>query len=165
MSRTSRSCGISWLWNLAWPPAALFDPIYTSLFPEPQAICLVSQICHADVVFRGGFAVTALPKALSGCAQKAQCKRGKYRILSIHTCEVARPRAYQVAKIPAAAQSRRDRRKVEALFAELKNRIGSRRLRLHRMRFVREQFYLALQNLKCRVRLLTFRPQPTAAAI
>jgi hypothetical protein len=32
---------------------------------------------------------------------------------------------------------------VEALFAELKNYIGLRRLRLRRMRFVREQFYLA----------------------
>jgi Transposase DDE domain len=43
-----------------------------------------------------------------------------------------------------------DRRKVEALFAELKNQIGLRRLRLRRMRFVREQFYLAaaVQNLK-----------------
>ena len=35
-------------------------------------------------------------------------------------------------------------------FAELKNYIGLRRLRLRRMRFVREQFYLAAtaQNLK-----------------
>jgi len=32
---------------------------------------------------------------------------------------------------------------VEALFAELKNQIGLRRLRLRRLRFVREQFFLA----------------------
>jgi len=45
---------------------------------------------------------------------------------------------------------------VEALFAELKNQIGLRRLRLRRMRFVREQFYLAAvaQNLKRLVRFL-----------
>jgi hypothetical protein len=40
--------------------------------------------------------------------------------------------------------------RLEALFAELKNYIGLRRLRLRRMCFVREQFYLAAtaQNLK-----------------
>jgi hypothetical protein len=50
---------------------------------------------------------------------------------------------------------------VEALFAELKNYIG-RRLRLRRMRFVREQFYLAatVQNLKRLVRFLTGKPAP-----
>jgi hypothetical protein len=41
------------------------------------------------------------------------------------------------------AISQRARRKVQALFAELKNYIGLRRLKLLRMRFVREQFYLA----------------------
>ena len=60
---------------------------------------------------------------------------------------------------PAFAISQRARRKVEALFAELKNYIGLRRLRLRRMRFVREQFYLAatVQNLKRLVRFLTRR--------
>ena len=44
----------------------------------------------------------------------------------------------------------RERRKVEALFPELKNLIGLRRLRLRRIKFVREQFYLAAvaQNLE-----------------
>jgi hypothetical protein len=32
---------------------------------------------------------------------------------------------------------------VEAMFAELKNQIGLRRLRLRRMKFVREQFFFA----------------------
>ena len=83
------------------------------------------------------------------------------------SCETARQRAYEVAKTPAFARSRHERRKVEALFAELKNQIGSRRLRLRRMRFVREQFYLAaaVQNLKRLVRFLTLKPQPTTAAI
>ncbi len=93
------------------------------------------------------------------CSQKSRCTRGKYRTLAIHTCEPARQRAHALARTPAFAISQRARRKVEALFAELKNYIGLRRLRLRRMRFVREQFYLAatVQNLKRLVRFLTRR--------
>jgi hypothetical protein len=60
----------------------------------------------------------------------------------------------------------RKRRKVEALFSELKNRIGLRRLRLRRIKFVREQFYLAAvaQNLKRLVRFLHMREQPAMAS-
>ena len=49
---------------------------------------------------------------------------------------------------------------MEALFAELKNQIGLRRLRLRRLKFVREQFFLAAaaQNIK---RLVRFLSQPT----
>ena len=49
---------------------------------------------------------------------------------------------------------------MEALFAELKNQIGLRRLRLRRLKFVREQFFpaAAAQNLK---RLVRFLSQPT----
>ena len=59
----------------------------------------------------------------------------------------------------------RQRRKVEALFSELKNLIGLRRLRLRRIKFVREQFYLAAvaQNLKRLVRFLNMRVQPAMA--
>jgi hypothetical protein len=39
--------------------------------------------------------------------------------------------------------AQRQRKKVEALFSELKNQIGLRRLRLRRLKFVREQFFLA----------------------
>ena len=46
---------------------------------------------------------------------------------------------------------------MEALFAELKNQIGLRRLRLRRLKFVREQFFLAAaaQNIKRLVRFLS----------
>jgi hypothetical protein len=99
------------------------------------------------------------------CSQKSRCTRGKYRTLAIHTCESARQRAHALAKTPAFAISQRARRKVEALFAELKNYIGLRRLRLRRMRFVREQFYLAAtaQNLKRLVRFLSCKPTPQIA--
>lgn len=48
------------------------------------------------------------------------------------------------------------RKKVEALFAELKNQIGLRRVRLRRMKFVREQILLGAtaQNVKRLVRFL-----------
>ena len=95
-------------------------------------------------------------KRCRDCPQKSRCTRAKFRSLAIHTCEPARQRAYALAKTPEFAISQRARRKVEALFAELKNQIGLRRLRLRRMRFVREQFYLAAvaQNLKRLVRFL-----------
>jgi transposase len=105
-------------------------------------------------------------KRCRDCSQKSCCTRGKYRTLAIHTCESARQRAHVLAKTPEFAISQRARRKVEALFAELKNYIGLRRLRLRRMRFVREQFYLAatVQNLKRLVRFLSSRPTPNLAS-
>ncbi len=53
---------------------------------------------------------------------------------------------------------------MEALFAELKNQIGLRRLRLRSLRFVREQFFLAAaaQNLK---RVVRFLSQPTTLTL
>ena len=61
------------------------------------------------------------------------------------------------------SKNRHGRFQESNLFQELfeKNYIGLRRLRLRRMRFVREQFYLAatVQNLKRLVRFLTHRPE------
>jgi transposase len=106
-------------------------------------------------------------KRCRGCEQKPQCTRGKYRVISVHVCEAARQKAYQVAKTPQFAEALRKRRKVEALFSELKNRVGLRRLRLRRLKFVREQFYLAAaaQNLKRLMRFLSFRPEPVTVGI
>ena len=58
---------------------------------------------------------------------------------------------------PEFVHAQRQRKKVEALFAELKNQIGLRRLRLRRIKFVREQFFLAAaaQNIKRLVRFLS----------
>ena len=60
----------------------------------------------------------------------------------------------------------RQRKKVEALFAELKSHIGLRRLRLRRLKFVREQFFLAAtaQNIKRLVRFLTRPTRPLVLA-
>src|SRR5712692_2838858 len=102
-------------------------------------------------------------KRCGACPQKAQCTTGQYKYLHIH--EPARQRARDLANTPAFAHSQRERRKVEALFAELKNQIGLRRLRLRRMKFVREQFFLAAaaQNIKRLVRFLSQVPRPPLA--
>jgi len=94
------------------------------------------------------------------CSQKPQCTRGQYKYLAIHMHEPARQRARDLADTPAFASAQRERKKVEAMFAELKNVIGLRRVRLRRLKFVREQFFLAAvaQNIK---RLVRFLGQPT----
>ena len=66
------------------------------------------------------------------------CTSAAFRGFIIHQNESARQRA------PEFAKAQRQRKKVEALFAELKNQIGLQRLRLWRLRFVREQFFLAV---------------------
>jgi len=103
-------------------------------------------------------------KRCGACSQKAQCTSGRYKYLAIHMHEPARQRARDLSNTPAFASAQRERKKVEALFAELKNLIGLRRLRLRRMKFVREQFFLAAaaQNLK---RLVRFLSQPTAPTV
>jgi hypothetical protein len=70
-----------------------------------------------------------------------------------------------LAKTPDFANAQRERKKVEALFAELKNQIGLRRLRLRRLKFVREQFLAAVaQNIKRLVRFLSQMERPPLAA-
>jgi hypothetical protein len=85
---------------------------------------------------------------------------GHDRPITIHVHEAARQRARERAIVPAFAAAQRQRRKVEALFAELKNQIGLRRVRLRRMKHVREQFFLATaaQNLKRLARFLRSEP-------
>ena len=100
-------------------------------------------------------------KRCGACSQKTQCTTGRYKYLAIHMHESVRQRARELSQTPEFAKAQRQRKKVEALFAELKNQIGLRRLRLRRMWFVREQFWLAakVQNIK---RLVRFLSQPSA---
>jgi hypothetical protein len=87
-------------------------------------------------------------------------------VLVIHLHEPARQRARELVNTPEFAKAQQERKKVEALFAELKNQIGLRRLRLRRLKFVREQFFLAAaaQNIKRLVRFLSLGPQPLLKA-
>ncbi len=96
-----------------------------------------------------------------GCPQKKRCTPGPFRKLFVHEEEPARQTVRALAGTPAYASSRRDRDKVEALFAELKQRLRVGRVRLRRLWNVGEQFYLAAtaQNLKRLVQFLA-RGQP-----
>jgi len=131
-------------------------------------------ICPAGQVLNYGgrslrnrtYAYIGTRKRCGACALKAQCTSGAFRFLAIHMDEAARQRARELAHTPEFAHAQRQRKKVEALFAELKNQIGLRRLRLRRLRFVREQFFLAAaaQNIKRLVRFLSQPTIPTAEA-
>jgi len=86
-----------------------------------------------------------------------RCTGGAVRKIFVHWHEPARQRARELAQTPAYACSKRERNKIEALFSELKLRVGLRRLRLRRLWNVSEQFYLAAtaQNLKRLARFLS----------
>jgi len=105
-------------------------------------------------------------KRCGACALRPQCTSAAFRCLVIHLHEPARQRARELVNTPEFAKAQRQRKKVEALFAELKNQIGLRRVRLRRLKFVREQFFLAAaaQNLKRLVRFLSQGPQPPLQA-
>jgi hypothetical protein len=98
------------------------------------------------------------------CSQKAQCTSGVFRYLAIHMPEPARQRARELTATPAFAHAQRQRKRVEALFAKIKNQVGLRCLCSRRMKFVREQFFLAAtaQNIK---RLARFLSQPTKSLL
>ena len=68
-------------------------------------------------------------KRCGACADKAQCTSSPLKYLAIHVHEPARQRARDLINTPAFVDAQRKRKKVEALFAELKNQIGLRRLR------------------------------------
>jgi transposase len=95
-----------------------------------------------------------------GCSRKAECTSGRYKQLVIHVEEEVRQRARLRAQQPDYFRHQRNRRKIEALFGELKNRICLRRVRLRRLKHVREQFLMAAtaQNLKRLVRFLATMP-------
>lgn len=97
-----------------------------------------------------------------GCPRKKFCTRGPYRRLFVHWPESARQTVRALAGTPACKQSQRARYKVEALFAELKQQMRLRRVRLRRRWNVAEQFLLAAtaQNLKRMVRFLAQRGAP-----
>ena len=112
------------------------------------------------------YAYIGTRKRCGACPLKAQCTGGAFRFLAIHMDEAARQRARELAYTPEFTHAQRQRKKVEALFAELKNQIGLRRLRLRRLKFVREQFLLAAvaQNIKRLVRFLAQGPRSVLPA-
>ena len=101
-----------------------------------------------------GYLYRSTEAQCQGCPQKKFCTRGPYRRLFVHWEEPARQTVRTLAGTPAYKQSQRARYKVEALFAELKQQMRLRRVRLRRTWNVAEQFLLAAtaQNLKRMVR-------------
>ncbi len=110
-----------------------------------------------------GYAYCSTAAQCQGCPQKQRCTSAPYRWLFVHGQEPARQAVRALAGTPAYERSRRARYKIEALFAELKQRMCLRRVRLRRLWNVAEQFLLAAtaQNLKRLVRFLAQRqPMP-----
>ena len=84
----------------------------------------------------------------------------------MHWQEPARQTVRELAITPDYKRSQRARYKIEAMFAELKQQIKLRKVRLRRLWNVAEQFYLAAtaQNLKRLVRHLAQRQSPALIA-
>jgi Transposase DDE domain len=80
-----------------------------------------------------GFIYCATEAQCQGCQQEKLCTPGRYRKLFVHWQEPARQVARALAGTPAYKHSQRARHKVEALFAELKQQIKLRRVRLRRL--------------------------------
>ncbi len=78
------------------------------------------------------------------CALKAQCcPNTPMRKITRQVNELARDVARKLAKTPAYARSRRQRKKVEVLFAHLKRILRLRRLRLRGPRGAHDEFLVA----------------------
>ena len=93
----------------------------------------------------------------SGCPLKKACTAGKCRTVSRHVNEDARQKVRQIVGTDSYQRSRRERKKVEMLFAHLKRHLGLRRLKLRGLSGANEECLLAatVQNLK---RLIKLRP-------
>jgi transposase len=107
-----------------------------------------------------GYLYRSTESQCEGCPQKKRCTSGPYRRLFVHEQESIRQSVRALAGTPAYERSRRARYKIEALFAELKQRMRLGRVRLRRLWNVSEQFLMAAtaQNLKRLVRFLVSRP-------
>ncbi|HTT46361.1 MAG TPA: IS1182 family transposase [Pseudolabrys sp.] len=100
------------------------------------------------------------------CPLKVRCcPKASFRIIPRSIYEEARDVARALAKTKAFEQSRRDRKRIEMLFAHLKRILKLSRLRLRGPCGAQDEFTLAAiaQNLR-RLAKLVVRPPPIAAA-
>ena len=100
------------------------------------------------------------------CPLKVRCcPKASFRRIPRSIYEEARDVARTLAKTEAFEQSRRDRKRIEMLFAHLKRILKLGRLRLRGPRGAQDEFTLAAtaQNLR-RLAKLVVRPPPMAAA-
>jgi transposase len=89
------------------------------------------------------------------CPQKTTCTRGEVRTLTRSFHEDAREKVRSLQDTEIFQQSRRERKKVEMLFAHLKQHMKLHRLRLRGLAGAAEEFLLAatVQNLRKLIRL------------
>ena len=100
------------------------------------------------------------------CPLKKQCcPRAPERKVPRDVNEAARDHARSLVGTEAYDRSRRERKKVEMLFAHLKRHLGFERMRLRGLSGARDEFLLAatVQNLR-RLAKLTARPPPALVA-
>jgi transposase len=134
--------------------AFTFDP-QTNGFTCPEGKRLTYQGAH----YRNR--VHIYRSSLGDCAQcpiRASCTAGRVRTVVRLFDEAARDRARELAATPMFASMAKQRRKVEMLFAHLKQQLGLRRLKLRGLAGAKEEFLLAAaaQNLR-RLAKLTAR--------
>lgn len=172
---------IDWLWNQGVAPhiplidrrkqtKGTFTRDDFTYLPDANAYrCPAGKLLH----YRGLSRQTqqhiycSTPTQCGPCPEKSKCTSGTVRKLGVSWHEAARDRARALVNSPAFVHSLCARSKVEALFSELKQRIGLSRLKLRRKRLIAEQFLLAAtaQNLKRMVRFLkTSPPKPVLGA-
>ncbi len=140
-----------------------YDPV-ENFFRCPQGQTLR---LHGTSRQNQGYIYRTTESQCRGCPVKKRCTPAPFRKIFVHWHEPARQVARELARTPAYACSKRERSKIEALFSELKLRVGLRRVRLRRLWNVAEQFYLAAtaQNLKRLVKFLAQRePFPVPCA-
>ena len=86
---------------------------------------LLTTVAEAIVTTLGP--ISGRANGVGACSLRPQCTSAAFRCLVIHQNEPARQRARELVNTPEFAKAQRQRKKVEALFAELKesNRIAS----------------------------------------
>jgi transposase len=102
------------------------------------------------------------------CLLKSKCcPNSTSRKITRHVHEAARDAARAIARTPAYGQTRRDRKKVEMLFAHLKRILRLDRLRLRGPAGAQFEFTLAAiaQNLRRLAKLALHPPDPVAPCV
>lgn len=100
------------------------------------------------------------------CPLKSECTTGRERHVSRDVNQEARDYTQALMESDAYAQSRRQRKKIETLFGDMKRNLGVTRLRLRGLTGARDEFLLTatVQNLKRLVKRVAIPPPIPVAA-
>ena len=121
---------------------------------------------HPDTPLDDTYRYRASKIDCDACALKLNCcPKGPARKVTRSIHEAARDVARDIARTDAYVTSRRERKKVEMLFAHLKRILRLDRLRLRGPCGARDEFLLAAtaQNLRKMARLIPLQPAPAPA--